>query len=134
MDSNRKIGNTFENVFCQQLFDKGFWVHNLTQNSAGQPADLIAVKNGKAFLIDCKVCENNKFPLSRIEPNQHTAMSLWKQSGNGNGWFALRLNDGCSVYMLDHDLMRAFSVGSSTINEDSIRHYGQDFEKWVKRW
>ena len=131
--SNRKTGNAFENEFCEMLFNEGYWVHNLTQNNAGQPADVIAVKNGKAFLIDCKVCEGNSFPLSRIEPNQHSAMSLWKQSGNGNGWFALRLNDG-SVYMLDHDLMKAFGVGSSIINEDSIRHYGQDFERWVKRW
>lgn len=130
---NRKTGNAFESEFCEMLFNEGFWVHNLTQNKAGQPADVIAVKNRKALLIDCKVCKDNSFPLSRIEPNQHTAMSLWNQSGNGNGWFALRLNDG-SVYMLDHDLMRAFSVGSSTINEDSIRHYGQGFERWVERW
>lgn len=133
MDSNRKIGNTFENVFCQQLFDKGFWVHNLTQNSAGQPADLIAVKNGKALLIDCKVCENNKFPLSRIEPNQHTAMDLWEHSGNGNGWFALQLNDG-RVYMLDHHLMRAFAVGKAVINIDYICHYGLELNQWVEQW
>ena len=131
--SNRKTGNAFESEFCKMLSNEGYWVHNLTQNNAGQPADVIAVKNGNAFLIDCKVCKNNKFPLSRIEPNQHTAMDLWEHCGNGNGWFALQLNDG-RVYMLDHHLMRAFGVGITVIDKDSICHYGQAFERWVKRW
>lgn len=133
MDSNRKKGNTFENEFCQWLFYKGFWVHNLTQNSAGQPADVIAVKNGKAFLIDCKVCENNKFPLSRIEPNQHTAMDLWEDSGNGEGWFALQFSDG-SVYMASHHLMRILGIGNTVIDKDSILRYGYGLKKWVELW
>lgn len=130
---NRKTGNAFETEFCERLFNKGFWVHNLTQNNAGQPADVIAVKNDKAFLIDCKVCEKNSFALSRVEPNQHTAMTCWKNSGNGSGWFALRLNDG-SIYMFDYDLILAFCTSFSAINEDNILFYGQAFERWAERW
>lgn len=130
--SNRKTGNAFETRFCVELFDHGFWVHNMTQNAAGQPADVIAVRNGKPFLIDCKVCENGMFPLSRIEPNQHTAMTLWKQCGNDVGWFALELND--SIYMFDHDLMMNLALSRSIVNEDDLLLYGQALEKWVKRW
>ena len=130
--SNRKIGNSFEAEFCKMLFDKGFWVHNLTQNSAGQPADVIAVKHGKSFLIDCKVCENDRFLESRIEPNQRTAMQLWRMCGNGEGWFALQLTDK-SVWFIDYELMTALFMNASSINADLIRHYGQPFERWVER-
>ena len=51
--SNKKIGNGFETEFCEKLFQNGYWVHNIAQNAAGQPADVIAVRNGVAFLIDC---------------------------------------------------------------------------------
>lgn len=132
MATNRKLGNTFESEFCEMLFDKGYWVHNMAQNQAGQPADVIAVKNGKSFLIDCKVCENDTFPFSRIESNQHTAMRLWHDSGNGYGWFALKLSDG-EVYMINHDLMIALSINQSSINRDLITHYGLALEGWLKK-
>lgn len=128
--SNKKLGNDFESQFCELLFRYGFWCHNLAQNQVGQPADVLAVRNGKAYLIDCKVCVNDTFPFSRIESNQHTAMTLWKQSGNDYGWFALRLNDN-SVYMIDHDLMIALSLNQSSINRDLITHYGLPLERWL---
>ena len=131
--SNKKLGNDFEAQFCEILFQEGFWTHNLAQNQVGQPADVLAVRNGKAYLIDCKVCVNDTFPFSRIESNQHTAMTLWKQSGNGYGWFALRLRDN-SVYMIDHDLMIALSLNQSSINRDLITHYGMPLEIWLVRF
>jgi len=131
MDSNRKTGNTFEQELCELLFDRRFWVHCMTQNAAGQPADVIAVKNKRAYLIDCKVCENDRFPFTRIEGNQHTAMTLWKQSGNGDGMFALKLSDG-KIYMFDHDLMIALSIGQASIGRDMIEHYGTPLERWVE--
>lgn len=66
MASNRKTGTTFESELCEILSQNGFWAHNLAQNSAGQPADVIAVRNKTAYLIDCKVCSRNKYSLSRI--------------------------------------------------------------------
>ena len=58
MVTNRKLGNSFEQALCELLFEKGFWVHNLAQNQAGQPADIIAVINSKPYLIDAKVCSD----------------------------------------------------------------------------
>ena len=65
--SNKKSGNQFEATLCEILAEEGFWCHNLAQNSAGQPADVIAVKNGEAYLIDCKVCSRGRFSFDRIE-------------------------------------------------------------------
>lgn len=128
--TNKKIGNNFEQLLCEKLSERGFWCHNLTQNQAGQPADVIAVKDGKPYLIDCKVCKNNTFSFNRIEENQHNAMRLWKQSGNGEGWFALQLNDG-SIYMICHSLMIALSLNQSSINDELITHYGIALDKWA---
>ena len=129
--SNKKLGNDFESQFCEILSQEGYWCHLFAQNSAGQPADVIAVRNGKAYLIDCKVCINDTFPFSRIESNQHTAMTLWKQSGNGYGWFALELSNK-DIYMIDHDLMIALSLTQSSIGEDLITHYGLPLGMWLK--
>ena len=43
MGTNRKLGNTFESEFCEMLYEKGFWVHNMAQNQAGQPADVTSL-------------------------------------------------------------------------------------------
>lgn len=130
--NNRKTGNSFEVEFSEILFNKGFWVKCLTQDQAGQPADVIAVRNGRAYLIDCKDCVNDNFPFSRIEGNQHTAMKLWKDSGNGYGLFALRLSDK-RIYMIDHELMIALSINQASIGEDLISHYGLPLERWVEK-
>ena len=74
---NRTVGSQFEEELCGLLAEHGWWAHNMAQNQTGQPADVIAVKNNIAVLIDCKDCENNRFPLSRIECNQEGAMTLW---------------------------------------------------------
>lgn len=100
MTSNRKLGNDFESEFCEILAEHGFWVHNFALKKSGQPADVIAVKNKTANLIDCKVCENDEFPLSRIEENQRLSMELWENCGNGRGWFALKTSKGICVTQL----------------------------------
>lgn len=128
--TNKKIGNDFESDFCEILFKNGFWTHNLAQNASGQPADVLAVRNSKSYLIDCKFCANNRFQFSRLEENQQMSMTLWKNCNNGEGWFALSLNDG-RVYMLYHSLMIALSLNQSSINEELITHYGTPLEKWL---
>ena len=91
--SNRKLGENFEVELAEILFNNGYWVHRLKQNADGQPADIIAVKNRKAYLIDAKVCSNGFFDCSRVEPNQHLAMKMWENCGNHTGWFALKFDD-----------------------------------------
>ena len=102
---NKTVGNQFEREFCETLSDAGFWVHNFTQNSSGQPADVIAVREGNAFLIDCKVCTHNSFSLARIEENQSYSMEKWNECMNGIGLFALRVR-GRGLYALLSTLAR----------------------------
>ena len=131
MPTNRKIGNSFEAEFCEMLFKHGFWCHNMAQNSAGQPADVIAVKDQRAYLIDCKVCSKNRFPLERVEENQHFAMETWKICGNGDGWFALRVEN--EVLMLSHDILVKLSYEKWALNLKEIREYGIPLERWLEQ-
>lgn len=126
---NRVLGNSFEQEFAQMLFAKGCWVHILTQNKAGQPADIIATYRGRAFLIDCKVCIRDKFPLSRIEPNQHLAMSLWKYINESDALFALKLTDG--IFIIKHStLVKLANDGKKVIKLDEIEQHGVSFDEW----
>ncbi len=129
--TNKKLGNDFESKFCEDLFSHGFWVHNMAQNASGQPADVIAARNGKAYLIDCKVCGSKGFALSRMEENQDLSMDLWKSCGNGEGWFAVLLEE--RVYMIPHIAVKAMRELKSYLNDEEIREYGFLLEKWVKK-
>ena len=130
--NNRKLGNSFEDELCDILSGYGFWVHNLTQNKAGQPADVIAVRNKVSYLIDAKVCTHNKFPLKRVEENQDLSMELWQECGNGLGWFALKTDNG--IYMLSHYCIKAYKgLKASSLSVKEIMELGVPLEKWVKK-
>ena len=131
--SNKKVGNSFETEFCEILSMYGFWCHNLAQNSAGQPADVIAARNGKAYLIDCKVCSTDKgFALNRMEGNQDLAMSLWNECGNGQGWFAMKLPTD-EIYMCYHQVIKAYRVYQSYLSIAEIVQICTPIEKWVMK-
>ena len=130
--SNRAIGNCFEDELCDILYNHGFWVHNMAQKKSGQPADVIAVRNNKAYLIDAKVCTNNEFPLSRIEENQDLSMDLWNECGNGIGWFALKTSYG--IYMISHYVMKAWRNCKHTVlSPQEIHELGKPIDKWVTK-
>lgn len=130
MNNNKKLGNTFESELCEILFDNGFWVHLLNANKAGQPADIIAVRNKVAHLIDAKVCSDNTFPLSRVEENQDLAMDFWKDCGNGCGWFALKLL-GNQIYMVNHYVIKSYKSRQASLSASEIAMLGKPIEKWV---
>jgi Holliday junction resolvase len=124
------MGNSFEEELCDILYEHGFWTTNLAQKKSGQPADVIAAKNNKAYLIDAKVCTNNSFPFSRIEENQDLSMSLWNECGNGIGWFALKLDN--QIYMISHYVMKAYRNQQSSLSAKEIFELGTPIERWVK--
>lgn len=129
--SNKKLGNDFESEFCEILAQHGFWVHNMQQNASGQPADVIASRNRVPRLVDCKVCSNNQFSLSRVEENQIMAMERWYKTGNGQGWFALKLTDG-SVWMLTLGDMKLASKLYGYLTENRIRENGVPLKEWIE--
>lgn len=129
--TNKKLGNDFESKFCEILFENGFWTHNMAQNASGQPADVIAARNGKSYLIDCKVCSSRGFALSRMEENQDLSMELWKSCGNGEGWFAVLLNN--EIFMIPHISIKALREEKSYMTELDVKEYGIALERWLKK-
>ena len=130
--TNKKLGNDFEADLCEMLAKEGFWAHNFTQTQVGQPADIIAVKNEMAFLIDAKVCSDNKFPLSRIEENQKNSMELWHDCKNGTGWFAFLIEN--EVFMMAYTNIEKIKAEpfKSTLTLSDIVESGMTFKKWVQ--
>lgn len=128
-NDNRKIGEAFERRLCDLLSVYGFWCHRMKQNQQGQPFDVIAARNGTTHPIDCKVCENDTFKMSRIEENQASAMTLWRECGNGEGWFAMELSDG-SVYFLTFSVLEILGRKKS-LSAEEIRLHGYTLEAWV---
>ena len=129
--SNKKLGSAFEQELAEKLYECGFWVHLLNANKAGQPADIVAVKNKVAHLIDAKVCTNGVFQLSRVEENQDTAMTLWRECGNGEGWFAFKVAD--EVYMMPHYTIMVLKDTQSSLSAKDVATLGKPFGEWVKR-
>ena len=132
MNVNRKVGTGFERDLCLSLSGCGFWAHNLAQNSQGQPFDVIAARNGVSYPIDCKDCSKNIFKMERIEENQFSAMTRWKETGNGEGWFALRLSDE-AVYMVSFSNIKAYALSKTVLSEREIRILGVPLGEWVSQ-
>lgn len=129
-NTNRKDGLQFESELCEKLAGYGWWAHNAAQTAAGQPADIIAVRCNHAVLIDCKVCSGDKFQMSRVEPNQESAMGLWTERGNDFAYFALKYSD--NIYMMHYfDYERLKKENVKAITEIAAKTIFWTFERWV---
>ena len=131
-NDNRRVGTGFEKQLCMSLSGYGFWAHNLAQNSQGQPFDIIAARNGKSYPIDCKDCAKDIFKMERIEENQSSAMFLWRETGNGEGWFALRMTNG-AVYFLPFSKLESLSLLKTVLSDSEIRQFGVPLREWVEQ-
>ena len=110
----------------------GFWTHRMAQNSQGQRFDIIAARNGKSYPIDCKDCAKDIFKMERIEENQSSAMFLWRETGNGEGWFALRMTNG-AVYFLPFSKLESLSLLKTVLSASEIRQFGVPLREWVEQ-
>lgn len=127
--NNKQAGTNFEREFCEQLARDKFWAHFMGGSKNGQPADIIAVRNEHAYLIDAKDCQNDRFVLSRIENNQDMAMRYWEMCGNNQGIFALNTSKG--VYMLRYGVVQVLEIaGIKSLNMQAIEEYCTPYEEW----
>ena len=132
--TNKKLGNDFETEFCTILRSHGFWAHNFAQKKEGQPADVIATRDERPALIDCKVCSTKRgFRLDRREENQLLSMDLWHKTGNGFGWFALKFDDEIIMVMAPV-LERLSAVKSSITLADIKENYHCTLKGWLDLW
>lgn len=128
---NKKLGNDFEKELCQILADAGYWTHNFASRKNGQPADIIAVKNGKAYLIDAKVCMYEVFPFRRIEENQHLSMDMWIECGNVTPYFALKARN--EIYMVSYEFIKELAKqGKKQLNLEDMNKYGVRLAMWLR--
>lgn len=99
--NNKKLGNNFEKEMAEILRKKGYWVTFLSpkQNVGSQPCDLVAIKDNKPMLIDCKTCKTHLFPISRIEENQRQAFRRYTKCGNTKFILAIEYNN--KIYEID---------------------------------
>ena len=127
--NNKRAGTRFEHELCEMLAARGFWVRELVPNAAGQPADIIAVKNNRAHLIDAKDMTSDRFPLSRIEENQELAMSRWEECGNKTAWFAI-WHDG-EIRLLSYEVHRLMlKLKLKSLTWDTIKQYSYTLDEW----
>ena len=78
----------FQREICKMLSEHGFWAYETINKKSGQPVDVIAVKSDIGYIIECKVTKSNRFPLSRVEDNQITAIERFTRCKNKESWFA----------------------------------------------
>ena len=128
---NKKLGNDFEQELCEIFADAGYWTHNFANRKNGQPADIIAVKHGKAYLIDAKVCMYEVFPFRRIEDNQQLAMDMWIECGNTTPYFALKARN--EIYMVSYEFIKELSKqGKKQLNLEDMNKYGVRLAMWLR--
>ena len=128
---NKKLGNDFEHELCEILADAGYWVHNFASRKNGQPADIIAVKSGKAYLIDAKECTWEIFPIRRIEYNQELSMGLWIECGNTTPYFALKARN--EIYMVSYEFIKELAKqGKKQLNLEDMNKYGVRLATWLR--
>ena len=109
--NNKVLGNNFEKEMAQILKENGYWVHLITPatHTGSQPADIIAVKNNKTVLFDCKTCATHLFPIHRIEQNQRLAYKKFKECGNKNYFLAIKWNEKiCMINMKEIDFNKKY--------------------------
>ena len=128
---NKKLGNEFEKELSEILYNAGYWVHLLNQNKNGQPADIIAVKNKKAYLIDAKVCSFEKFAFKRVEENQRLSMQMFIECGNTTPYFALKARN--EIYMLSYKTIRdLMKQDKKQLDFAEINKYGTRLNTWLR--
>ena len=128
---NKKLGNDFEQELCEILADAGYWTHNFANRKNGQPADIIAVRCGGAYLIDAKVCTYEVFPFKRIEENQRLSMDMWIECGNIEPYFALKARN--EVYMVGYSTIKELMrKGKKQLNLEDMNKYGTRLATWLR--
>lgn len=133
-NNNKVLGNQFEVEFCEELKRRGWWVCRMAPNASGQqPMDVLAIRDGRAKMIDCKVVTGQRFPLSRIEDNQRSSAWWWETCGNGEAWFAFKVGDdeSADIWMVPMNQIDALiQIGRKSFRTSELPDLGYDFETW----
>jgi len=135
---NRSVGTRFEAELCEILAQYGFWAHNMQQNHAGQPADIIAIRGAFHTLIDCKhIADDKGFPFSEIRENQRSAMKMFQRKCGQLCYFAFKLPDD-TIWLVTLERMDILiSRKKARLTDEEIRTQTWSLESWLdssKTW
>ena len=112
--NNKRLGTQFEQELCNRLAGKGYWAHFIVPDTRGaQPFDIIAVKAGRAYAIDCKTCVAGTINVSRLEDNQIMAFEKWLACGNEMPFIAVKHDN--QIFMIPYNVLK--QKGSVKLNE-----------------
>ena len=129
--SNKEAGTRFEKEFAEILAEHWFWVHLFQDNKNGQPCDVIAARDDRAYLFDCKNCEEPFFRLDRMEENQYNAMRLYDITGNRKGMFAIRFPSS-EIYLVQYDRLKEMQEKQfKRIDKTVCRTQGTELKEWL---
>lgn len=99
--NNKQKGTAFERAMQEVYSQGGWWVHFISPDARGsQPFDIIAAKNGKVEVFDCKTCQSNIFKIERLEDNQILAFEKWIRCGNSTPFVAVEHDN--KVFFIDY--------------------------------
>ena len=133
MTNNKKDGTKFEKEIAEMFHTYKFWVHLLAEKTTGrQPADIIASKNGKTVLIECKTVKD-RFNFSRIEDNQRTGFNHFIRCGNKEAFFCFKFN-GEIGFISFLKIFNMFADGKTSMNFEEFCKNKISFFQFVKRF
>ena len=116
--NNKKLGTEFEREAVTLLSQKGYWVHFITPDSRGsQPFDIIASKDDKPLVADCKTSDKKWFSISRLEENQIMAFELWLKRGNTKAFIFIKYNE--KIYQIPYRMLK----GLQRINLEENKNF-----------
>lgn len=130
--SNKKIGNKLEDDVCKVFGQFQWWCTNLAQGRTGQPADIIATRNGNAVLLDAKHCQSRYFDTRRMEPNQVYSMTRWLETYNGYCGFVLEFSAYPGTYWVV-PFVYLHSRFPHRVTVDEVMEHGELLEKFIRR-
>lgn len=105
--SNKKKGGKFELELVALLGGQGYWAHRFAEAPDGsQPCDVIGVKNGIAYIWDCKTCDAKTFSIKRLEENQIRCFEKWIACGNTMPMVAVKTKKG-NVFFVEYAELKA---------------------------
>lgn len=103
--NNKKLGTEFEREVVRLLSQQGYWVHFINPNESGsQPFDIIASKDDKPIVLDCKTSAVKTFRIDRLEENQILAMERWFERGNNKAFVYIKYNE--KVYAIPYLMLK----------------------------
>lgn len=108
--TNKSKGSKFEEDVAWKLSKTGYWVTLLAgaNHTGSQPGDIIATKENKFWMIDCKTLESKtgRFTIDRAEENQILAYKKLCKVGSYNYFYYILWNNNVYVVPME-DIIHA---------------------------